>query len=494
MTLSHPRSKLRPLRDLVFQARAEDGFMEPRPSWFSAWLNRIEEAALAPRAFTAVLRVQPVADLLERVRVLASDASLLAVPGVRGVRFSLREDALLFTCVHEGEREDVLYELVDACGPALDAVLQHCPDYPGYRLADACVRMLLAAAVDRKLPRSRPLRREYDRIPGLHAFERAIPDEAYWIGRCARLMRASSRHATRQARRKNPSAVALRGIHAKHHGYVRAQFVVHGAVPADLQRGVFKPGQRYDAWLRLSNMSGERKPDRTGDARGLAIKLDGVPGVDCQDFLLASHPVFVVKDVRDYTVLQSLVAPRGPALAKALRKLVFLARRPKELLILKRARSLVPDHPLSILYHSMSAYALGGARVVKYLVRPLPPVPKGVAAHTDDDLRLNLRLSLDPATSRGLRLEFCLVVPAEGRLLSVEDACADWSKHSEIIPVATIEIEAQDPSSPERLQLAEKVVFSVEHSLPDHVPLGSLSRARKAVYRESASHRAAANA
>lgn len=491
MTLAHPGSKLRPLRDLVFQARAADGFAERRPNRLSAWLNRIEEAMLAPRAFTAVLPVQPAAELLERVRTLANDASLLKVPGVNGVRFSLREDALLFTCVHEGEREDVLHELFDACGAALDPVLSCCPDYPGLLLKDACVRMLLAAAVDRKLERPRPPRQEYQRSAALHAFERAIPDEEYWIARCARLMRAGSRHATREARRAEPSAPALRGVHAKHHGYVQATFVVRDAVPLDLQRGVFKPGQRYGAWLRPSNMSKDCQPDRTPDARGLAIKLEGVPGGGIQDFLLASHPVFIAKDVRDYAVLQSVVAKRGPKLTKALGKLVFLVRRPREFMILQRARKLVPDHPLSIQYHSMSAYALGDSRVVKYLVRPLPPVAQGSACGTDDHLRLNLRRSLE---SQGLRLEFCLVVPADGRLLSVEDACEDWSKHSEIIPVATIDIEAQDPCSEERMKLAERAIFSIEHSLPDHQPLGSLSRARKPTYRESAGHRAAANA
>jgi hypothetical protein len=493
VNVAHSKSKLRPLRDLVLEARAAHGGRRRRRAWLTDWLNRIEEVALAPRAFTAVLRIEPAADLLDRVRVLADDRSLLGVPGVLGVRFSLREDALLFTCVHEGEREDVLYELFQSHAAALDPVLAHCSGYPGGALSDAWVRMFLDAAVERRVPAQRQLRSGYEpRLP-MHAFERAIPDEAYWIGRCARLARAASRRKTREARRVDPTAVALRGVHAKHHGFIQATFNVSRTLPPELRHGVFEPGRSYAAWLRVSNMSKDIKPDRAPDARGLAIKLEDVRGAREQDFLLASHPVFIVKDVRDYTVFQSLIGSHGSALSAKLGTLLFFARRRRERRILKRALSLVPDHPLAIEYHSMSAYALGSFHAVKYLVRPLPPRPEGVAFGTDDDLRLSLQRSLDPLAGRALRLEFCLVVPSAGRALSVEDACADWSKHAEIVPVATIEIEPQDPCSRERLDRAEEAVFSLQHSLPEHEALGSLSRARKAVYRQSADCRIEAN-
>ena len=39
------------------------------------------------------------------------------------------------------------------------------------------------------------------------------------------------------------------------------------------------PGQSYKAWIRFSNGNKDHmKPDASGDARGMAIKLLGVPG------------------------------------------------------------------------------------------------------------------------------------------------------------------------------------------------------------------------
>ena len=101
--------------------------------------------------------------------------------------------------------------------------------------------------------------------------------------------------------------------------------------------------------------------------------------------------------------------------------------------------------------------------------------------------------SLDPQTGEAVGLEFCLVVP-NGALPSVEDARANWSPHeSTVVPVATIEIPPQDASSAERMEHAERMVFTPWHTLRAHRPLGSLSRARLAVYRESVEHRSLAN-
>jgi catalase len=59
---------------------------------------------------------------------------------------------------------------------------------------------------------------------------------------------------------------------------VRAIFRVDRDIDPSLQHGVFKPGKESHAWIRFSNGNSERLSERWPDARGVAIKLLGVPG------------------------------------------------------------------------------------------------------------------------------------------------------------------------------------------------------------------------
>ncbi len=531
MNLPHPRAKLSSLYAAVFEAReagagsaahagaarpaGQDGGARPkRRSRLKRLLDRIDEVGLLPHSFEVVLPLAPLAaaqraELLDRLRALnAGDCPIQRTPGVLSIRFSLN-GGLAIGCTCETNAEEVAHELFEAHGALLDDVLCHVLDYPGSRLIDACVRQLLAFVVPRaephwsykalQPPAAGDGRRGEHPLPVLHAFEQLEPDEAYWIRRAALLARVSSRRTTREARRVHPSAEALRGIHAKHHGLIEATFRVRDDLPDDLAHGVFQPGATYQATLRPSNMSKELQPDDARDARGLAIKLEGAgTGAHGQDFLLASHPTFIVKNVRDYTLFQNIFDARARRAEFLSRMALFLFHRPRELRILLRALGRTVDHPLAIEYHSMTASALGAFRAVKYLVRPVPPVPAGLprgGKRPADHLRESLRRSLDPLSGgAACALEFCLVVPA-GRVHAVEDARADWiDEGARVVPVATIEIAPQNPGSTERLQRAERMEFSPWNTLDVHRPLGSLSRARLAVYRESAGHRRRANA
>ena len=90
---------------------------------------------------------------------------------------------------------------------------------------------------------------------------------------------------------------ARRDAHAFDNGCVRAIFQVDENLPDELCQGVFVPGHQYKAWIRFSNGNSERRPGWMFDARGMAIKLTGVPGAKLmddekhtQDFVLISHP------------------------------------------------------------------------------------------------------------------------------------------------------------------------------------------------------------
>src|SRR5439155_9121585 len=100
-----------------------------------------------------------------------------------------------------------------------------------------------------------------------------------------------------------------RDAHAKHHGCVRAEFIVEPDLPANLRVGVFQAPRAYAAWIRYSNSDGRPQPDKQRDIRGMAVKLLGVEGekiledekhAPTQDFLRISHPVFVTKDLAQF--------------------------------------------------------------------------------------------------------------------------------------------------------------------------------------------------
>src|ERR1019366_4418104 len=77
-----------------------------------------------------------------------------------------------------------------------------------------------------------------------------------------------------------------------------------------LAKGIFVPGQTYQAWIRFSNGSSDpTRADIKRDARGMAIKVLGVPGkkllldegqATTQDFIMINHPVFFATDPARY--------------------------------------------------------------------------------------------------------------------------------------------------------------------------------------------------
>jgi catalase len=72
---------------------------------------------------------------------------------------------------------------------------------------------------------------------------------------------------------------ARRDAHPKAHGCVKAELQVMDTLPHHLAEGIFIPGKSYQAWIRFSNGSRDAsQADVKGDARGMAIKVLGVPG------------------------------------------------------------------------------------------------------------------------------------------------------------------------------------------------------------------------
>ena len=78
------------------------------------------------------------------------------------------------------------------------------------------------------------------------------------------------------------STASPRDAHAKHHGCLRAEFVVENQLPDELRYGTFQEGMRYRAYVRFSNGSEHVQSDKLPDAHAMAVKLLGVHGPRAQ--------------------------------------------------------------------------------------------------------------------------------------------------------------------------------------------------------------------
>ena len=280
----------------------------------------------------------------------------------------------------------------------------------------------------------------------------------------------------------NPSGQMRRAAHAKLHGLVRCEFTVEANLPPELRVGVFAQAKTYPAWIRFSNGEGTIRPDKIKDARGMAIKLMGVPGdkllVDemtgqTQDFILMSTPVFVSKGVKQVD-----------ALARALfgslfDKVWYLLTHWRTVVLLSRMLRRFAN-PLQIRYFSCTPY-LFGQHAVKYAATPQFEQADDIPDNPSDDY---LRTALVTQLKAGEALfDFGVQFQIDAQAMPIEDPRREWSEaDSPFRKLATIRILQQDCDSPAQRAFAENLSFTPWHALPEHRPLGGINRARKVVY------------
>jgi hypothetical protein len=147
-----------------------------------------------------------------------------------------------------------------------------------------------------------------------------------------------------------------------------------------------------------------------------------------------------------------------------------------------------PRSPLDVQYHSLSAYALGPERFVKWSARPCGGGQRsGGRQEGDDFLRAALRADL--AEGEGC---FDLLVQPQvpGKNMPVEDASVEWREDdSPFRRVARVTIPRQEFDTPEQNAFCEALSFTPWHSLPAHRPAGALNRVRRAVYEDVSRYR-----
>ncbi|NNG64239.1 catalase, partial [Pseudomonas fragi] len=232
----------------------------------------------------------------------------------------------------------------------------------------------------------------------------------------------------------------LRDAHAKAHGCVKAQVQVLDDLEPALRQGVFAtPGHTWQAVMRLSNGNAYPQFDSIRDARGMAIKLQDVPGAQLlpgqqgraeQDFVMFNHANFFVSDVAEYR--QNIAAQADGQKAMAF----FPSWDPRSwqvrhLFIALATLAPAPASPTQTTYFSVSPYKFGSANA-KYRVAPDPDsCPAYTLAEQNQKLPNFLRNALSQQLSTD-RVPACFVLQIQrqnaNRFMPIEDTSIEWKE------------------------------------------------------------------
>jgi len=278
-----------------------------------------------------------------------------------------------------------------------------------------------------------------------------------------------------------------RGGNTKTQGIVRAEFIVHDGLPAEMRRGIFAEPKTYRAWVRFSGPGPYITPDIDDVGfMSISIKLMGVPGpklMDEEKFTLdmfgVSPPTFVTPDVRANAQLQI------ESLKNASIYYFVNLHRPHILdgimqgLFIKTQSS-----PFEAPYFSCVPYLLGEGQAMQYSVWPKTkkrtPIPRLPLRPPDDYLRQAMVGALDAGD---VELDFRIQRQTDPHLMPIENASVLWPERlSPRVSVATLRIPRQKFDSPAQMEFAKRLSYNPWHSIAEHRPLGNQSRARRRMY------------
>lgn len=276
-----------------------------------------------------------------------------------------------------------------------------------------------------------------------------------------------------------------RAQHPKHHGCVKAEFLVGNQVPEEFRLGIFsQPGQTFPAWIRFSNA--RKQDDRESGGHGMAIKLMNVFGEQLlpgrqnehtQDFLLLDSPIFFIKDAIQFAEFDAALLASDVSWFGKLSVLEYFLRHPREAWILHQIENNRSPNPLESEYWSATPYQLGTS-AVKYCVKPrLNGPPIAAPASSPDQLRIAMTRNLE---TRDAYFDFCVQRQVNPADQPVEDPTHLWETPAQAI--AAIHIPCQSFDTPSQMEFCENLSFSPWHALTEHRPLGSLNRLRRATY------------
>ena len=278
-----------------------------------------------------------------------------------------------------------------------------------------------------------------------------------------------------------------RGGNTKTQGIVRAEFIVHEGLPAELRHGIYAQPRSFPAWVRFSGPGPYVSPDIDDVGfMSISVKLMGVPGVKLmdeekftQDMFGVSPPTFVTPDVRANAQLQI-------ESVKNAQIFYFLNfHRPHLLdLIMQGLWTKTQSSPFEAPYFSCVPYLLGEGQAMQYSFWPKTskrtPIPRLPLRPPDDYLRAAMVAALDAGD---VEFDVRLQLQTDPHLMPIENAGVLWPERlSPRVSVATLRIARQKFDSAAQMDFARRLSYNPWHSIAEHRPLGNQSRARRRMY------------
>ena len=290
--------------------------------------------------------------------------------------------------------------------------------------------------------------------------------------------------------RNYPPGRFERGGNTKTHGVLKAEVHVHEGLPEHLRKGVFAVTRTFRAYVRFAG-PGPDLPDDIRDVGfgSMSVKLMGVPGpklmpdeLHTQDLITVSTPTFVTPDTRENAKLHRWGFRDLP---------IFYFLNPLDThlidFFMQALWNETQYNPLATRYWSCVPYLLGEGQAMVYSFRPksdvitdIPGVPFGKVP--PNYLRDNLIATL---ARQDAEFDLLVQVQTDPHLMPIENAGVRWPEHlSPFVPVATVHIPKQNFDTPAHVEFTRRLSMNPWHSIPEHRPLGSQSRARIKMYYE----------
>ena len=280
-----------------------------------------------------------------------------------------------------------------------------------------------------------------------------------------------------------------RGGNTKTQGIVRAEFIVHDGLPAELRHGIYAQPRSYPAWVRFSGPGPYVTPDIDDVGfMSISVKLMGVPGPKLmdeekftQDMFGVSPPTFVTPDVRANAQLQE------QSLKNASIFYFLNLHRPHLLdLVMQGLWIKTQSSPFEAPYFSCVPYLLGEGQAMQYSFWPTTskrtPIPRLPLRPPDDYLRAAMVAALGAGD---VALDVRLQRQTDPHLMPIENAGVLWPERlSPRLSAATLRIPRQKFDSAAQLDFARRLSYNPWHSIAEHRPLGNQSRARRRIYLE----------
>ena len=278
-----------------------------------------------------------------------------------------------------------------------------------------------------------------------------------------------------------------RGGNTKTQGIVRAEFIVHEGLPAELRHGIYAQPRSYPAWVRFSGPGPYVTPDIDDVGfMSISVKLMGVPGAKLmdeekftQDMFGVSPPTFVTPDVRANAQLQI-------ESVKNAQIFYFLnLHRPHLLdMVMQGLWTKTQSSPFEAPYFSCVPYLLGEGQAMQYSFWPTTskrtPIPRLPLRPPDDYLRAAMVAALGAGD---VELDVRLQLQTDPHLMPIENAGVLWPERlSPRVSAATLRIPRQKFDSAAQMDFARRLSYNPWHSIAEHRPLGNQSRARRRMY------------